>query len=100
MLPGAAVLLVLALGRDTAAAAEAPPPPPFLALGGGSLFTSVFSSLQNAKCHSERSSNARVRSREIPAAPKGAFTTAFLGAGWQVLVHLCLFKPARSTHAR
>lgn len=98
MLPRAVVLLVL--GRDTAAAAEAPPPPPFLALGGGSLDTSVFSSLQNAKCQGEGSSNARVRLREIPAACKGAFTAAFLGAGRRILVHLCLRKPARSTHAR
>ena len=31
---------------EAAAAAEAPPPPPFLAPGEGSLYTSVFSSLQ------------------------------------------------------
>ena len=31
---------------EAAAAADAPPPPPFLAPGDGSLYTSVFSSLQ------------------------------------------------------
>ena len=97
MLPLAAVLLVL--GLDTAAAAEAPPPPPLLALGGGSLYTSVFSSLHNTICQSERSSKARVRSRRLLLCPKGPPSLPFLVLGGGSL-YTSVFEPARSTHAR
>ncbi len=43
MLVRGAVLMTR--GAATAAAADAPPPPPLFALGGGSLYTKVFSSL-------------------------------------------------------
>ena len=48
MLPRPAVSLTL--GAETAAAADTPPPPPVLALGGGSLYTNVFSSLRMRDC--------------------------------------------------
>lgn len=54
MLPRAAVLLVPVPMLEAMAAADAPPPPPRLAPDGGSLITSVFSSLQQFTCvHAE-----------------------------------------------